>query len=204
MGRIVTAGAIGGVLVAAAVLGYLSLQQEDAEQTIQETRILTEPDVYGVEVEFHQLREDGTLQYRLNAAEIRQFEKDELTRMSLPKLHLTSPEQPPWDISAEHGYIRKRSNPQGRPEDVVYLRDTVHMAQNHPARGLVTLRSSAFYIYPERQFAETDQDVMIDTSVGRTKAAGMRANLETGLLMLTSSSTQRVHTIVLPDQFKKS
>ena len=44
---------------------------------------------------------------------------------------------------------------------------------------------------------------MIDTEVGRTKAAGMRANLESGVLSLISAQHQRVHTIVLPEQFKK-
>ena len=204
MSRVVRAGALAAALVAVLLLAYWVMQEDETPQAFEETQIITEPDVYGLDVTFNQLREDGTLHYSLNATEIRQFDKDELTRMTLPQLHLTNPTQPPWDISAEHGYIRKRSNPQGQPEDVVYLREAVQMSQDHPESGLVTLRSPAFYIYPDRQFAETDQDVMIDTSVGRTKAGGMRANLETGLLTLTSSSTQRVHTIVLPDQFKKS
>ena len=89
-------------------------------------------------------------------------------------------------------------------EEVVFLSDEVHMLQDHPVNGLVTLRSDSFYLYPDRQYAQTQQNVTIDTQVGRTTAAGMTADLETGVLTLMSSETQRVHTIVLPEQFKKS
>ena len=95
-----------------------------------------------------------------------------------------------------HGY--------GIMQDVVYLNDDVHMVQSHPENGLVIMRTEAISIYPDRQYAETDQNVMIDTDVGRTQAAGMSADLETGVVSLTSDSQQRVHTIVLPEQFKNS
>jgi LPS export ABC transporter protein LptC len=191
-------------LIAVAWMVYTLFGSDQQPRQSQETVIVTEPDIYGVDVLFNQLRPDGSLHYRLNATAIRQFSKDQLTRMTDPQLHLINPDQPPWDINANHGYIRKRSDPAGVPEDVVYLREQVLMTQRHPERGQLTMRSESFYIYPDRQFAETDQDVMIDTEVGRTKAAGLQADLETGLLTLTSKATQRVHTIVLPEQFKKT
>ena len=163
-----------------------------------------EPDVFGQNVHFNQLRPDGSLHYSLIASAIRQFDAEELTRMTAPKLKLINLEQPPWDIAASHGYIRRQSSPVGTPEEVVFLREQVVLLQNHPEMGSVTMRSEAFYIYPDRQFAETEQDVIIDTNVGRTKAGGLQANLENGLLKLSSSARQRVHTIVLPEQFKKN
>ena len=188
-----------------ALLGLLlmnSTPEPAAEHT--ETLIVQEPDVQAQNVEFQQLNVDGSLHYRLKAEHIKQFENDQLTRMNKPKLHLTSLEQPPWDVRSNTGHIRKIADPNGAREDVVYLHEDVHMVQVHPTSGLVTLRSEVFYIYPDRQFAETDQNVMIDTEVGRTIAAGMAADLETGKLTLSSDSKQRVHTIVLPEQFKNS
>ena len=64
------------------------------------------------------------------------------------------------------------------------------------------MRTPALYLYPDRQYAETDQDVIIDTDVGRTKAVGLQGDLQQGLLNLFSSADQRVHTIVLLGQFK--
>ena len=175
------------------------------------------PDVEANDVTLRQLRPDGSLHYSLQAESIRQFTDDELTRMIVPYLQLFNPEQPPWDVRAKHGYIRKTT---GTNEDVVFLRETVVLHQDHPENGLITMRSEAFYVYPGRQYAETDQGVIIDTQVGRTRAAGLKANLDSGLLLLTSATTStasanaqenrdtatqgkhRVHTIVLPEQFK--
>ena len=194
--------ALGTLLAAALVYQLIGKDAPVAEN--HGTDRDREPDIYAEDVLFTQMRADGSLHYRLSANAIAQFNREQLTRLTQPDLHLINPDQPPWDIAAKHGYIRKRPGPEGAPEEVVYLREAVEMQQSHPKHGQILLRSESFHIYPNRQFAETDQDVMIDTKVGRTQAAGLTADLQTGLLNLTSNSRQRVHTIVLPEQFKKS
>ncbi len=195
----------GGAVFIVAVITWMWQTGSDEDATIiDDLTVDTEPDVFANNVEFHQLQPDGSLHYRLRAETIRQYNLEQLTRMSQPKLHLLSESQPPWDVASRHGYIRTRPGPNGTTEDVVYLREDVELVQTHPANGLVTMRSESFYVYPDRQFAETNQDVMIDTEVGRTKAAGLRADLTSGVLTMLSAEHQRVHTIVLPEQFKKS
>ena len=200
-----------GITLGVALVGGLLWQlwgQNSQDQTAgpsqTDTLIESEPDIYGHGVEFTQLRNDGSLQYELNASAIRQFQDNGLTSMISPSLKLHNAEQPPWDIRSNHGYIRGAQNEGGEEEEVVYLREEVLLEQNDPDRGFITMRSEAMYFYPDRQYAETDQSVMIDTQVGRTRAGGMQAYLDTGLLKLMSNETQRVHTIVLPEQFKKS
>ena len=163
-----------------------------------------QPDLYGEDIQFNQLNPDGSLHYRLHARNIRQFAKRQLTEMQFPTLHLVSPTRPPWDIDSQKGTIQTQTGATGVSEDVVHLRENVRMIQNHPENGTLTVRSDAFLLYPNRQYAQTDQDVIIETKVGRTTAASMVADLETGILKLSSSSAQRVHTIVLPGHFKKS
>ncbi len=193
------------VVILAAVVLLRGSPFEPTTETPQDTIITTNnPDIEATDVQFRQLHPDGSLHYRLHAAHITQFEEDQMTRMNAPKLHLTSIEQPPWDIKSNRGFIDKKLSPEGVEEDVVYLHQDVEMVQLHPTSGLVTLRSETFYIYPDRQFAETNQSVMIDTEVGRTRAAGMVADMKSGLLRLSSNSKQRVHTIVLPEQFKNT
>ena len=162
-----------------------------------------EPDVYGKQVKFNQLNPDGSLHYRLRASEIEQYSQNEFTEMVEPNLHLLSAEQPPWDIDAELGNIKVIRSDKGTREERVELDVNVEMIQLHPENGVVTLRSQEFVIFPDRQYAETDQNVTIDTEVGRTVAASLSADLDSGLLNLSSSETQRVHTIVLPEQFKR-
>jgi lipopolysaccharide export system protein LptC len=57
-------------------------------------------------------------------------------------------------------------------------------------------------LYPARQYAETDQDVMIDSHIGRTTATGLEGDLQLGMLRFFSSRSARVHTVLLPEQFK--
>jgi lipopolysaccharide export system protein LptC len=201
------AGITFGVVIVGALLWQLFGQSsqgrtEDASRT--DTLIESEPDIYGHGVKFTQLRNDGSTQYELTASAIRQFQDDGLTSMVSPSLKAHNPEQPPWDIRSNHGYIRGAQREGGEKEEVVYLREEVLLEQKNPESGFITMRSEAMYFYPDRQYAETDQAVMIDTQVGRTRAGGMQAYLDTGLLNLMSNRTQRVHTIVLPEQFKKS
>ena len=189
------------VLLACGML-YLLYDQDSGAIELAKVNDESEPDVYGQNVSFNQLHADGSLHYRLRAKVIRQFNSEELTRMTSPELKLLNQQQPPWDIASNLGYIRKRLAPNGSTEEVVFLREDVELIQTRSDQGVITISSDSFYIYPDRQYAETDQDVMIDTAVGRTKAAGLNADLVTGLLKLSSNSNQRVHTIVLPEQFK--
>ena len=65
------------------------------------------------------------------------------------------------------------------------------------------VKSDSFKLYPQEQFAQTDEDVMIDTEVGRTQAAGMHVDLDSGVITLKSDPQQRIHTIILPEQFQQ-
>ena len=179
----------------------------------EDTVVQEEPDTYGRGVTFSQLRPDGTMHYRLDAEAIRQFDDEQATRMDAPQLRLESLTAPPWDVAARKGYLDRKPATNGTLEDIVFLSEDVEMVQTHPENGRMTLRSQTFYIYPDREYAQTHENVMIDTEVGRTVAAGLTADLDTGILHLTSRpglpditgetrGKQRVHTIILPEQFK--
>lgn len=150
-----------------------------------------------------QYREDGTLNYRLAASQIRHFDAENITRLRDANLHLIDSEgKPPWDIEANSGEIRQHLVP-GRPaEEVVYLKDQVEMTQENPDGSFIRVQTPSIDYYSERQYAETTQNVMIDTDVGRTKAIGLQGELQQGLLKLFSSEEERVHTIVLRNQFR--
>jgi len=150
-----------------------------------------------------QYREDGTLNYRLAASQIRHFDAENITRLQDASLHLLDSEgKPPWDIQARTGEIRQNLSPGQPAEEVVFLNDQVEMTQEYPDGSFVRVNTPSIYYYPERQYAETTQNVMIDTDVGRTKAIGLQGELQQGLLRLFSSEEERVHTIVLRNQFR--
>jgi len=212
------AGVFAAALLCTGWWVYHSDPETDSATVLNETSTYNkEPDVFARDVRYTQLLPDGSLQYRLLAKHVSQFEDDELAYLADPDLHLPGATGTPWDITAQQGTLRREKQADGALEDVIDLKLNVVIRQNHPQNGMTTLRSDSFKLYPEREFAETTESVMIDTDVGRTSAAGMTANLATGLLSLKSGeetqpsngqpvsenvSNTRVRTIILPEQFK--
>ena len=160
-----------------------------------------EPNLYLEDAVISQYQEDGTLSYELASSRIRYFEDRNLTRLETPDLQMYQTDKPPWSARADQGEIKQQATPEDIQEEVIYLHQNVYLEQTRGER-FISLTSEDLYIYPDRQYAETDQAVMIDTNTGRTKAVGLAADLERSVLELSSNETQRVHSIVLPFQFK--
>jgi len=161
------------------------------------------PDLHMAQATIVQYREDGTLSYRLIASELRHFDESATAQLQDADLHVINEAgDPPWDITARYGSINRQTSPDEGTQDVVHLRDQVKMEQRYPDGRFVRLETPAIYYYPERQYAETSRDVMIDTDVGRTRAVGLEGELQKGLLRLFSNDEERVHTIVLRSQFR--
>lgn len=198
--RLVWITTVGAVVVGAVVM-FAPAPATD-ESLALPPELADEPDLYIEDATITQFAEDGNMRYQLVSAQIRHFEREQVTRLTAPVLTLFDATQPPWHISSIDGDIRKRARPSGGEEEVVFLRGEVVLKHTTADGHYITMRSPSIVLYPDRQYAETDQDVMIDTAVGRTQAAGMKGELQRGLLNLYSKPEQRVHTIVLPNQFK--
>jgi LPS export ABC transporter protein LptC len=174
--------------------------QDDAPVSIGRA---DEPDLDMGNAVIAQFNADGSLRYRLRCTQIRHFEGEATTRLEEPALEFSRAPQPSWWVTARSGYISYRSGPADRPEEVVFLSDDVRFERREDAR-FIEITTKALYVYPGRRFAETDQAVMIATHAGSTTAAGLSGDLEAGRVRLSSRKNERVHTIVLPGQFKRS
>ncbi len=149
----------------------------------------------------------GAVRYRLDAEAMARYENHDETLVGSPSLRI-QPESPgasPWHVVSNDGAIRQVMREDGTAETMVLLRREVVLRQLHQEtdRSILTIRSEAIDLFPERQFAKSVTDVMIDSDVGRTQAIGMEGDLKSGKLLLSSEPEQPVHTIVLPAQFKK-
>lgn len=147
-----------------------------------------------------QYRDDGTLEYRLLATSIRYYEAQARTELDRPRLSLHDPERQPWHVSAERGELRRP--PYGASEEQVSLRGDVTLEQTPEGHGPVRLRTPELRLFPRRQYAETDQDVMIEGDIGRTTATGLQGDLQLGILNIFSADGGRVSTVLQPEQFK--
>lgn len=191
------------VLLGCAALALLLLRNTPTpgQSDSTATPASDDPDLYMRNAVISQFQHDGALKYELTSKQIRHFEDVGLTRLTAPDLHMQQTRNPPWSARADRGEIRLEAGLKGAREEVVHLRENVYLEQTRGER-FISLTSDELFIYPDRQYAETDRAVMIDSNAGRTKAVGLTADLGRSVLNLASSETQRVHTIVLPHQFK--
>ncbi len=194
------------IVVAVAVLiVVLPAREKAAPATALPADLADAPALHMREATILQFREDGSMSYRLLAERLRHFDDEQRTNLDRPRLTLEGEaEEPPWELGAARGFVTTASTADRAAEEVVYLRDAVHMERKRGGGQFLRLDTSALDYYPGREYAETDQDVMIDTDIGRTRAVGLKCELREGLLYLSSNAEQRVHTIVLRGQFKRT
>ena len=160
-----------------------------------------EPDLEIEDAVISQFRPTGGLRYRLHSPRIEHFQDDALTELIDPDLTLYSEDEPPWQMTARRGSILNATF-EGNSREVVHLEEDVQMEQLFADGREYRLQTPAITIHPDREYAETDRNVMITSHAGRTAAVGLKGNLRRGRLHLFSDVEQRVHTILLPDQFK--
>ncbi len=158
------------------------------------------PDFYMDGADIAQYRGDGSLEYELSAARIRHFASDARTELEHPRLSLHDPDAPPWKASAERGVLRRP--PTGASEEQLHLDGAVILEQAPPGAGPVRLETPSLTLYPRRQYAATDQDVMIRGDMGRTTATGLEGDLQLGILKFSGPGGDRVQTVLQPEEFK--
>ncbi len=197
--RLIGIALVGSLVIGAAVFFQPTLPEEEAEPVLKAS---DEPDLLIEDAVIRDYRDTGALRYLLRSPLIEHFEADALTLLTEPDLTLHDAPQPPWQITARTGVIKNASQSQRAGNEKVELVDDVQMLQVFEDGRRYDLRTPSITIYPDREYAETDQNVMITTHAGRTKAVGLQGSLSKGLLKMFSSDEQRVHTVILPHQFK--
>lgn len=161
-----------------------------------------QPDLYMLDAQITQYNASGSLKYVLESEHVRHFESAGMTRLTDPVLLLQGEAQAPWQVKARQGFIRREPSPGGTIEEVVYLREDVVLNQLLTSGRFLKLKTPTLYVYPDRQFAQTNDSVMIDTDGGRTTGTGLAINMADSTLKVKSEPPARVQTIILVDQFK--
>ncbi len=160
-----------------------------------------DPDLYMLNASITQYTDVGDHQHRIEANRFTHFPLTDTTTLKTPNMTLYPSEEKakPWDIAANHGRLLPKSLFR---DEVVELWDEVLAVQQNDAGEFVNIRTASLTVYPETDYAETDQPVTIDDNTGNTTAAGMKAYFEDGYFIFFSRGDERVHTVLLPE-FKK-
>ena len=195
-----------GVLLAVGLLllaFYLAPWRGAAPPDPPPPELAGEPDIYMESAVISQFQDDGTLQYRLAAQQVRTFDDDRRAYLVGPDFSLYSPTAPPWRVSAREGDLYGFGEDADARVGVLVLSGDVVLHQTDPGRGFTTVRTTELTVRPEPRYAETERDVMIETEAGRTFAQGLKADLERRILNLQADADGPVHTIVLPAQSRR-
>ena len=185
--------------ISALVLTLVYMYSGDDAPTPLPPELADEPDVYIEGAAITRFAADGGIRYRLWADRIKQFEQRSVTFFDNPVIRLDQQVGPPWQARASRGEIRQRPVDDGTEEEHLHLADSVKFTRQYEDGRQFALATAALDVYPERQYAVTDQAVMIETSGSKTTAAGFEADMERGWMKLLSVPGRQVHGVIEPD-----
>ena len=127
------------------------------------------PDHFVRRLEVTTLTPEGLPGRSLRADEVRHFLDDQSTELSAPRVTIHQESLPPWQITAESGWV-------SRDGEQVLLSGAVRIERGGTADDPpVVLLTSNLRFTPAEDYAETDERVTIDSEQDHVEALGMRA-----------------------------
>ncbi len=113
------------------------------------------------------LNPQGQPRYVLAAEKMWHYPDDDTTHLRMPKLTSLYADRPPTITSSQIGMISSKG-------DEVYLRDEVHVVRPASAGASEQLFVTNYlHVIPDRDWAETDQPVMMSNQYSVIRAVGM-------------------------------
>lgn len=177
--KIITGSIFAIIAILVAALGYWNIAPEsplDAQQDPIDDRI----DFYIVNARTVQYQSDGKLHYRMTSNKAEHIKATDITLLDQPKLNLFRGTDLPWDISSLRGEVSPGGNE-------VELIDKVHVTRTDDEGRTSTLTTSRLTVFPDEEYAQTQQAVRISTANGVTTATGMKAYFNDGRVHLLSN-----------------
>lgn len=192
---------VGAVLLLAGAINFLL--DENVKEVVEETQVnRNDPDLYMRNATITQFTKTGERQHKISANLFTHFPLTDITTLRAPDMTLYPSDQGalPWDIVARHGRLLPNV---GFRDEIVELWEEVLAIQSDLEGNFINIRTDSLTVHPDKDYAETDQKVIIDDNSGRTTAAGMKAYFADGKFLFFGREDERVKTILLPE-FHKS
>jgi lipopolysaccharide export system protein LptC len=166
------------VLLGAA--GYWNISpesfMEQPSATVDESAI----DFYAINARSVQYLPDGKLQYEMTADKVEHVKATDVTMLTTPDLQMYRGAAYPWHIQSKTGEV----SPGGEQVELI---DSVRVARTDEKNRTTIITSSRMTVFPQKQYAQTEQAVRIDGAGGVTTAKGMKAYLNDSRMDLLSN-----------------
>jgi lipopolysaccharide export system protein LptC len=128
------------------------------------------PDYYIIDMVRHTMDRNGDLQNVLMADEVYHYPDDNSTELTRPRMEIYNEEQNPWEVVAERGTLKANT-------DLVVLHGRVEIWRLDDAgQREFEIITSELRVFPNVEYAETDNAATIRSFNSVTKTKGFRAN----------------------------
>ncbi|UCZ87447.1 LPS export ABC transporter periplasmic protein LptC [Pseudomonas sp. L5B5] len=123
---------------------------------------------------------DGKQQYEMTSDKVEHVKASEVTLLTKPDLQMYRGTTYPWHVQSERGEV----NPDGTEVELI---DSVRVSRTDERNRNLLVTTSRMTVFPQKQYAQTEQAVRIDGANGVTTAKGMKAYLKDGRMNLLSN-----------------
>lgn len=166
------------VLLAAA--GYWNIRPESF--TDQASNDGAEPsiDFYAINATSTQYQADGKLANYMTSNKLEHIKASDTTMLENPDLLLYRGTPQPWHVQSARGEV----GPGGKQVELI---DAVRVARTDDKGRPTILTTSRLTVFPDKEYAQTEQAVRIEAANGVTTAQGMKAYLNDGRMLLLSN-----------------
>jgi lipopolysaccharide export system protein LptC len=168
------------VALLVAALGYWNLNSEGFNQQPGTVDTDSTVDFYATNTYTVQYQVDGNLHYELSADKVEHLKASDITLMSGPDMNLFRGTELPWKIRSERGEV----SPGGTEIELI---EQVRVERTDAKGRPTILTTSRLTVFPEREYAQTQQAVRIVAANGVTTAKGMKAYMNDGRMLLLSN-----------------
>lgn len=137
-------------------------------------------DYYATNAYSVQFLPDGKVQYEMTSDKVEHLKASEVTLLTNPDLNLYRGTEFPWHVTSKRGEV----NPDGTEVELI---DSVRVARTDAQNRETIITSSRMTVFPQKQYAQTEQDVRIDGAGGVSTGKGMKAYLKESRIHLLSN-----------------
>ncbi len=149
---------LAALLVAA--LGYWNLNPESLLEQKPQAVADNAVDFYVINAKTTEYQLDGTLRYEMTSDKVEHLKESDKSLVSKPDLLLYRETSPlPWHVQSDRGEV----SPGGTEVELI---DNVRIARTDEKNRPTIITSSRMTVFPDKEFAQTQQAVRIEAANG--------------------------------------
>ncbi|EUB84025.1 LPS export ABC transporter periplasmic protein LptC [Pseudomonas koreensis] len=163
-----------------AAVGYWNISPErfldKPAVKVEDTAI----DWYATNTHTLQYLPDGKVQYEMTSDKAEHLKATDVTLVTKPDLNMYRGTEFPWHVTSERGEV----NPDGTQVELI---DSVRIKRTDEKNRDTLITSTRMTVFPQQQYAQTEQPVRIDGAGGVSTGVGMKAYLKDSRIHLQSN-----------------